>query len=115
MADQGSSRRVLRFAVTGALLGGGAMAAGCKHQHGPNEAPVQEPEPHANPGPQEELHTNPGPEPDTAEPETPEPETPPMPDEPHVNVRRVDPPPAEPSGDRLPVIANPAPQPDPSK
>ncbi len=87
MKGQRSGRRVLHFAVTGALLGGGA-AAGCTAKDKPvtntamvedpepslpdadapeervNEGPQAEPEPHANEGPHPEPHANEGPQPE---------------------------------------------------
>lgn len=104
MKSQASGRKVLHFAVTGALLGGGATGCAAKHEHGPNVAPVEEPGPASNPGPvdaPEEPHTNVGP---ADHPDTPT----------HVNTAPVDPPDAEPD-DKPPIAVNPAPQPEPSK
>ncbi|MEM9452780.1 MAG: hypothetical protein AAGF11_01290 [Myxococcota bacterium] len=108
MSTQGSGRKVLHFAVTGALLGGGA-ATGCASK---TAAPVEEPGPSANPGPvdeaeahaepadEDEPHTNPGPA-GEERPNTPT----------HVNTAPVDAPSEEPPS----VAVNPAPQPEPSK
>jgi hypothetical protein len=60
MSDRSSPRgRLLRFAVTGALLVPGlALSPGCSSDEKAT----------SNPGPEEEeVHTNPGPEEDTAE------------------------------------------------
>lgn len=115
MKSQASGRKVLHFAVTGALLSGGAMMGCTKkdtHTHAPNVAPVEEPQPSTNPGPEEDLHANPGPSEPDAHTNTGPVENPDTPT--HVNTAPVDPPPDAGSGDEPPrVIANPAPQPDP--
>lgn len=95
MKSQGGRGRVLRFAVTGALLGGAAGGCtGAQDQPRTNTAHVPEPD-HVNMA----REAEPAPEPD------------------HVNVAPVEPPPdAEPSPDAPPkVMVNPAPQPDPEQ
>jgi len=110
MQRQGSGRRVLRFAVSGALVGGAAV--GCASTKSTtNMAPVEhtnvgpEVEPHSNVGPEDEPHTNPGPV---------EPAGAAEPSEPHVNTAPVagPPSPGEPEPPR--VMVNPAPQPEPA-
>jgi hypothetical protein len=84
MKKQGTGRRVLHFAVSGALLGG--VGIGCAAKNGPR----------TNEGPQE-LHVNPGPD------ETPEPEE-------TVNTAPVD----EPAPDGQPdAVVNTQPEPEP--
>jgi hypothetical protein len=78
------SRRVLHFAVSGALLGG--VGVGCAAKNGPR----------TNEGPQE-LHANPGPN------EAPPPEE-------TVNTAPVDAPDTEPTPEPEPENVNPGPQ-----
>lgn len=108
MNRQGSGNKVLRFAVTGALLGGGATACASSQKNNVNVAPVEEPQEHTNAGPEEDLHTNPGPEAEPAEAEPAE-------EAPHVNTAPVEGPPDAGAGGNEPpkVMVNPAPQPDP--
>jgi hypothetical protein len=105
-----SSSRVLRFAVTGALLGGGAA---CTSKHG--AAKDERPET-ADEGPFEEPRVNEGPEPDPDEGPKVEPiggpsERPPVPvDEQGRPLPTANPGPEDqPTKDEPPLMVNPVP------
>jgi hypothetical protein len=105
-----SSSRVLRFAVTGALLGGGTA---CTSKQGP---PKDERLETVNEGPFEEPRVNEGPEPDhddgpEAEPTEGPPKAPPVPvDEQGRPLPTANPGPEDPpTKDEPPLMVNPVP------
>lgn len=117
MSDRANHRRVLHFAVTGALLGGTVGCTGNEPKVEDRPADVKT-NPRPEPEPKVELAPNPGPnelkavQPPDVAPTTAVPPPEPI-EEDHVNEGPIDEPPKPPETKLSPPGINEGPQPDP--